>query len=210
LWRNDAKKRHERVIEPKGNGRMPVLKSLQVIGGLLGLAGVLAAASAMAEVQWYVDATFADGGTVKGTFSLGPTDYYAQDVNLQTSANGNFSGFLFGAPTDVAVGLPNHSTIIVFGPTYSGDQLVLYAENTLDVAGPNGLLSTSYECFDSYSCPTSPPGDTRYVVGPGILSVTAPAPEPGAWALMLIGVGAAGFAARVRRRGVTVAAKAQA
>jgi len=190
---------------------MSVLKPLTALWGVVGLVGALAAGPAAAEVKWYVDATFADGGTLKGYFSVGPQDYYAQDVHLTTSANGPFAGFTFGGATDIAIGLEdNHTVVPLYGPTYSGDQLVLYAENTLDVAGPNALLSTSFECFDSYICPTSPPGDTRYIVGPSTLSLSASAPEPGAWALMLVGLGAVGFAARLRRRAAAISAPARA
>ncbi len=177
-----------------------MFKPLWVVAPLLALVGVMAASAAPAEVRWYVDATFTDGGTVKGYFDLGSTDYYAQDVHLQTSANGVFSGFDFGGPTDIAAGLPDHSTIIVIGPTYSSDILVLYAENTLDVAGPNELLSTSVECVDYYTCPTSPEIGVRFLDGSSPLSLTAPGPEPATWALMLVGVGAVGFSLRLRRR----------
>jgi hypothetical protein len=71
---------------------------------------------------------------------------------------------------------------------------VLFSENSLDSSGPNMLLTTSYECNFSYSCPGGGDVSVRYLESPSVLG----APEPAGWALMLIGVGGIGMA--VRRR----------
>lgn len=172
---------------------MPVFRRLAGFATFLML---LTTSSAMAEVRWYLDATFSDGGTVKGYFSI--SQYYAIDYTLQTSANGNFDAYDF-LPTTTGVAGPviSDSQVLIFGPSYNGDQLMLLSENPLDVAGPNALLTTSYECTDSYDCPSSPTGDTRYITTATLSNNNAP--EPATWGLLLLGFGAIGALTRHRR-----------
>jgi hypothetical protein len=172
---------------------MLVFRRLMIFAAFFTL---VASSSALAEVRWYLEATFSDGGTAKGYFSI--SQYYAVDYNIQTTANGDFDAYEF-LPTTTGVAGPviSPTDVLIFGPSYSGDQLRLYSENPLDVAGPNALLTSSYECMTSYSCPASPAGDTRYVTS-AILSNGA-VPEPAIWGFLLLGFGAIGARARHRR-----------
>jgi hypothetical protein len=165
------------------------------LAGFAALLALLATSPAIAQVRWYLDATFSDGGTVKGYFSI--SQYYAVDYDLTTSANGNFDAYTF-LPTTTGVAGPviSDTQVLIFGPSYNGDQLMLFSQNSLDAAGPNALLTTSYECTNSYVCPTSPTGDTRYVTS---ASLSNTAPEPATWGLLLLGFGAIGAVTRHRR-----------
>jgi hypothetical protein len=159
---------------------------------LAALACALAAPAANADIIYNVDAKFTDGGTVTGYFDINASGYLG-DFNLQTSANGPFAGFDFvpGNGNISGGSSPGSSKAVFFGPTYDGDQLVLYAKSPLDSAGPNSLTGASFECQNSYSCPTG--GDVRFLA----------VPEPAVWAMMLIGV--AGIGARLRRKAAMAA-----
>ena len=161
--------------------------------------GFLAPAAANADEHWVVNATFTDGGTLTGFIdfnvygSLGAYD-------LVTSPVGGFPGFEFRpGHGNISGGLfgPGDTSLTLLGPAYNSDILVLTASSSFLVSqNGNYLQASSAECVGLYSC--SPGAGTRYLSGASLMAV----PEPAAWALMTIGFGGIGAAARRRRTAV--------
>ena len=166
--------------------------ALAFVGGAL-----LAPLAATADEVWSVNATFTDGGALTGFLDF---NVYGQlgNFDLRTSAVGGFPGFDFRpGHGDIAPagGGPGTTSIVLYGPTYDTDNLVLNASTSFTTSQPgNVLLASSAECIGAYSC--SPGATTRYLSGPSPLGT----PEPSAWALMLLGLGRVGAAARRGRR----------
>jgi hypothetical protein len=159
-----------------------------------GLVAVLGLASvAQADEHWGIDATFADGGTLKGYIDFNTYGYVAS-YDLVTSAAGAFGGFDFtagGGNISPSGGGPGATEVTLFGPSDDGDQLTLMVSKpfTTEISD-NTLLTSTFECFGSYSCPTS--GTVRYLSAPSTLA----APEPASWSMMLLGLGGVGAVLR--------------
>ena len=140
------------------------------------------------------DATFDDGTTLTGSFS---TDVYGfvTDWNLSTQADGIFTSYNYTTGgTDYAA---SGNYFIDFQPGYFGDLHVAF-QNDLSIATPtvDPIVTgeASFECQSSYSCFVPMDGATRYLVS----GYADSAPEPTAWALMLIGFAGVGYALRRR------------
>ena len=166
----------------------------------LGLVAVLACGqAASADTHFTLRATFTDGATATGYIDFNGSGYIAA-YDVVTTAGGPFAGFDFRSTTQQigAATLPNGpgtTSVTLFAGGYSSDQLHLFTTLPLTTTSKdNILLASSYECQKSFGCPATT--DVRYVAAPAQLGT----PEPGAWALMLLGVGAVGAAGRNARR----------
>ena len=157
---------------------------------------LLTPAAATADEHWVINTTFSDGGTLTGFIDFNVNGYVSA-FNLRTSAVGAFPGFDFTpghgniAPFGGGVGT---TSVVLFGPGYNVDNLVLNASAPFTASQHgNYLAASSYECLDSYGCPAGPA--TRYLSGQSLMGV----PEPASWALMLLGFGGLGLSLRRRR-----------
>ena len=170
-------------------------------GVVLAAGAALTASTASADIHWIVNATFTDGGTLTGYFDINQ-DGYLGEFNLQTSANSPFGGFDFTPGGDNISGTsgPGLSEVSFLGPTYDGDQLVLFSTSPFDSSGPNSLTTLSFECQNSYSCPDG--GEDGYAVR--YLGAESPlstgTPEPATWMLVLAGFAGLGAALRSAHR----------
>jgi hypothetical protein len=178
-----------------------VLKSTVALTALLAI-GLAAPALATPDTLWRVDATFDDGATLKGFLDFNGYGYI-KSWDLKTTAGPDFAAFDFSSSI-AGVVTPSQNTIagdsftFYNGPSYLGDVLTLIASKPFNSASSgNTLLATSVESVNYLS-----PSPTRYLTAPTSLA----APEPAAWALMLVGVAAIGSGLRQRRRGSPVAA----
>ena len=164
--------------------------------GALSAIGILSAEPASAAALWWkVSGTFDDGGTLTGIFH---TNVYGflDSYDLKTSANSPFGGFEFSTPNasnHFISGGVTATSLYVFGTSYNGEQLNLNFSQSIYAPSHNVLLSSSFECQNSYSCPSG--GDVRFLTA-GVAAV----PEPATWALMLVGLGGIGMAMRAARR----------
>lgn len=178
----------------------------RIIAGAAAVALCAAAGAANATTYVLHNARFDDGTTATGTFST--NSYGWIDAwNIQTS-----DGFITGntyTPT-INPGYAPGDTVVTFNrPDYLGFlQLTLSTPLTSSgviplIVGPGG---PSYEC-DTWSCP-GPSFDVRYLAASrdGIGGFLAAIPEPGAWVMMIGGLGLIGAAARRRRSAAACAA----
>jgi hypothetical protein len=166
---------------------------LRFASALAASACVFAASAAFADTHWVVTGVFDDGTTLSGYFNINVYgNLGAYDLMTQTGPVLAAGVYQTGEPTSAGA-----STLDV-QPTYQQDLHLEFA-NPVGVAAPtDALLTTSYECQNSYNCYLPSGGDRRYLV-----SGVASAPEPAAWALMLVGVGGLGISLRRRRAPLT-------
>jgi len=168
--------------------------------------GVVGATAASAT-KWIVNGTFSDGATLTGFFEFNQYGYIS-DYDLKTSAAGAFAGFEFKSGAGYIAGSvsPDKTIIPFFGATYNGPQLTLVSALplTTGLVG-NSLTGASYECQNSFNCPSG--GDVRFLNVAA--TAIAPTPEPATWAMMLMGFGLAGYGLRrratIRSQSVTFA-----
>jgi hypothetical protein len=158
------------------------------ITAALAAASIFATSAAVADVHWVVAGTFDDGTTLSGYFNI-DTYGYLGTYDLTTRAGPVLAASIYENDS-TAQGVSS----VDFQPTYTQDLHLDFA-NPIGVAAPSDpLLITSYECVNSYGCAGASGGDRRYLV-----SGFASAPEPAAWALMLVGVAGLGLSLRARR-----------
>jgi hypothetical protein len=164
-------------------------------------AGALATPlAANADTLWSVDATFTDGASLTGYLDFNVYGYISK-WDLKTTAGSGYSAFDFSSSIPGVIA-PSQNTVAADsftfynGPTYTGDVLTLIASKPFNApSSGNVLLDTSYESVNYDATPA------RYLGAATALG----APEPAAWAMMLVGVAAIGAGLR-RRRGVALAA----
>jgi hypothetical protein len=152
---------------------------------------------AKADVVWTVeDSTFIGGGTVSGTFTIDVYGFLLNNWSLTTTLGGVFPGFTYNASDSY---YSNGTFYVDAQPGYSQDLHLVFAHSLLVPAANNPIVAggVSYECVGSYSCfiPFAPSGTDRYI-GTGF---AAAAPEPGTWAMMILGFLCIGFVAFRRK-----------
>jgi len=184
----------------------------KLMGGVLAVAigaGVAAAGSDAAlalPTTWMLQgATFDDGGTASGEFTIGPYGYLIAPISVTTTAGTLLGGFSYVPtdPSDIVPGTPPAYGVDFFSPSYNLDLHIVF-QNSLESTGPNPIvLASSYECA-AFTCPGpdtySPGADTRFFTGG---EAVAAAPEPASFTLLALG--AMGVIVLRRRRASALA-----
>jgi hypothetical protein len=172
-----------------------------------------AASPALADITWTVSGTFNDGGQLSGWFTLNVYDYLS-DYDLTTTAGSIVDPGVEYTPANSY--WSNGAFYLDVQPGYFG-ALNLAFVDTLAVPEAHNALVTidpgppapvvpqfpatfSYECVQSWSCYLATGGPTRYIADGFASARGSAAPEPAAWALMIVGFGLAGGLLRTRRR----------
>jgi hypothetical protein len=173
--------------------------SLAALCAASALCVAAAPSMASADTRWLVDATFDDGTTLTGTFTINVYGFL-ESANLETETNGAFTGFDY---TTADSYYSNGNFYVDFQPGYTQDLHLEFA-NTLTTGSQNNLIiggenGPSYECEGSYSCYIPMGGDTRYIAS----GFADEVPEPATWALMLAGFGGLGMALRAKQKFAT-------
>jgi hypothetical protein len=153
---------------------------------------IVASASAAAAAQVYdLDISYFNGDSFTGTVSLSPT-------TSSDTVNGTFDYFI-GHGLHKTAESETIDKITTFGPILGGYNSTL--------TGPVHGQFPSFSYFFDAGVPT-PTKPIVEFLGDGVtsISLSAAAPEPGEWALMLLGVLGVGAALRKRRSTVSAAA----
>jgi hypothetical protein len=164
-------------------------KSLGVAAvAAIAFAGPLAAQATTINI----DGSFKGGGTVTGTISFGSGTMF----NLTTTGGPDGSvSYTTGDPVDVGYpsGLTFDAINYAAAPYFSELHLVFLSDIwTAQDGSTMQLQSSSYECFESFTCPTNE-GLTGFFLQNAV-------PEPASWALLMVGVGAIGASLRFARK----------
>jgi len=175
------------------------MKSL-VIAASMACAVLGAATSAGAAIlTWTLqDVTFVDGGTASGSFVYDTASHATSDWDITTTAGTTLAGFHY-QPSGGLVQIDVFSTntlLFAASPSFSS-YLYLHFAGPLTAAGGTVALLTVRSPQGSLEA--GPPVGRAVQSG----SVSAVVPEPGVWALMILGFGATGSALRRRARGAS-------
>jgi hypothetical protein len=164
-----------------------------VLGAVLGVAMASGFASAANATTYYLHgAEFDDGTSVTGFFSTNVSGYFdGYDI---ATVNGAIAGYHYVYGVINATYNPGDSGATFNRPDYIG-YLSLSAAGPIDGLVTGSLALTGISECDTFG-PPCPVGHGRSFSS-GSLSLT-PAPEPTAWALMMLGFGAVGLALRKR------------
>ena len=172
-----------------------MLNSFRILAATSVLA--LASPACAAETRFDITGgTFADGTAFSGFFNLDTTTRVFGDFNFVT-ATGSLPAFTY---TDANSGLyanggagPNNFTVI----KDDGRRVFNFSFLSPLTSGTQAInVASSYDCNNC--------GTFRRVTAGSVTSVAA-VPEPGTWALMLLGFGAVGVSMRRRGTGYTLA-----
>jgi len=161
------------------------------------LAGTLVAGPAMAgPLTWTLsNVTFDDGGTASGSFTYDADLDALTNWTITTTPGSTLGGTTYD-PSGPAFTVGN--AVFYFGANGIFDPYLRLstASGLTDAGGTVALLAgSSWECTNC--------GTFRLVTGGSLSASAAGVPEPAAWAMMVVGFGAIGFAAR-RRQGTGV------
>jgi hypothetical protein len=193
-----------------------------VAASLAVVSGVGLSSNAKADIVFTLsNVELSDGAFLSGTFYLNSDGYIATPpfgapYSLTTTsgilpgntyASGQTPSAMINTPTNtvvtfqeyVPVGAP--STDDVLQLTFAG--ALGLGNNTLE----GGIGGPSWECV-GFTCPVGFDNDpTRYVLADTTIVVgsVAPVPEPGTWAMLILGFSGIGFMAYRRRSHVAVA-----
>jgi hypothetical protein len=175
----------------------------------MALAAVVAAGSFMAmpsaakaDVAWFVNGTFDDGGTVTGAFNINVYGYL-DGYDLKTTRGDGFSAFEY---TELNSYFSNGTFYFDAQPGYQQDLHLEFVDDLGVAIAYNPIVGgdqgPSYECQGSFSCYVPTDGAIRYITS-GYAS--AAVPEPAIWAMMLLGFGGLGAMLRDQRRKLAAA-----
>jgi hypothetical protein len=163
------------------------------------LASAAIPVTAGADTTWLIqDATFSDGGTLTGTFSIDQYGYL-DAASLTTGAGTVLGGQTYGMNSQAS----NDSFYIDFNPGYTTDLHIVFADPLTARESHDSIVlgGSSFECVGSFSCSTGQAGTVRYLTG-GFATYV---PEAATWAMMVLGAGLVGAGIRLTRdkRGVS-------
>jgi hypothetical protein len=151
---------------------------------------------ASAQVVWYVHGVFTDGTKLTGSFSVNQYDDLA-GFNLTTHTQGDVNGQNYTGLLNPSGFSSTSVTAYDQSPIYDGALFLQFSGDVTTGSIPTlSILTSSYECEQSYACPTDTL--TRYLEAGSYITTTAP--EPSTWALLLAGFAGVGGALRIRGR----------
>ena len=180
-----------------GSAMSGILKKIALATAAV-LVVVFAAAVARADVVWTINnATFDDGTTLHGTFTIDQYGYLLNNFSFTTEAKGGFESFTYNASDSY---YSNGTFYVDAQPQYQQDLHLVFTSSLLAPSAYNAIVGggPSYECQGpSWGCENSPPtgGITRYIDG-GFASAV---PEPSTWAMMILGFLGVGFVSYRRK-----------
>lgn len=166
-------------------------KSVLILGALIASS---LPSLASAAIVFNVNGNFASGGTLTGTFTTNDAINQVIGINLMSSANGAFQATTYNSVATIDnQALPNSFRLTVTSGTTKQLQ-VDFSPTTLTAAG--GVIGgNSFEAQQIIGA------GNRTLTGT-VLTAPAAVPEPSTWAMLFVGFGAIGGAARYRRRSV--------
>lgn len=177
------------------------------------LLGAGAPSVANADIVWTVNGVFDDGGALSGYFNINVYGFL-DGYDLTTTAGGTQSGFDY-TPSDSY--FSNGAFYVDAQPGYEQDLHLAFSDPVSTPVAVDPIIGgeggPSYECINSFSCYIPLGGQVRYLAsgyasagGGNINGLNLdPVPEPGVWAMLVIGFGALGGALRVARRRTSLA-----
>jgi hypothetical protein len=143
----------------------------------------------------FISGSFVGGGTVSGNISFGS----GLTFDL-TTTGGPYGGFTYTSanPLDGVSGYYPPPTFSINFTQDVGEPSTLHLALANDLfsesdGNTDPLLSSSYECVNSFVCPNS----EAQFAGFSLRNVV---PEPATWALLMMGVGAIGAGLRFARK----------
>jgi hypothetical protein len=186
------------------------MKTVKMALAAAGCAMALTATPAAADVTWYVTGTFDDGGQLSGYFTVNVYGYLTSYDLLAGPGGLHGTDFDYTPATTYksnTVSAPFRLNAWDRDPPYKGGLQLVFESAFLTPAARNDLVTNlagenpSWECRDSWVCPTTAPGQnqTRFLESGRASTSRALVPEPATWALMILGFGTAGAALRRRR-----------
>jgi hypothetical protein len=179
--------------------------SLALLVSVLG--GAVSTCSAHA-ITWTLNGTFADGGTVSGTFVYDPDLGSTQNINtFNIAVSGGNTGVFFPfdfTPANSAASVSVNGTQFFFGSlaTYTGGEIYVVQFTTVSpLSDAGGVVNIDLASPDSANCFNCVPF-RLFTSGTITVPVTLPStPAPSTLILVLVGLGCAiPYAARHRRR----------
>jgi hypothetical protein len=176
-------------IKALGFGLGRICQNKAAIAALSVLALQAASQAQAAAIVYTVDGTYDSTGTLTGTFDVNTATDAVTAVDLTMSAAGGIDAMTFTDPSEFSYYLyANPSFYNLGAEDYDGYQLFLGFQQDGGALASSGFGDSSIDIYFG-------PG---YAISGTITEGPAGVPEPGAWALMLLGVGLAG--AKLRRR----------
>jgi hypothetical protein len=165
------------------------------VAALLAASASAIPAKATTTLAWTLsNVTFADGATATGTFTTDSTNGNLVSYNLFTTAGSSLGAFHYDANTSKKYGDNNFGPNSFLVQTLDFHRYInLEFNNPLTGGGFDAITITNESSFECNNC-----NPNRYVTAGYATSVTASVPEPLSWALMVVGFGLVGVAARRR------------
>ena len=129
-------------------------------------------------------------GTLTGTFTTNANMTSITSFDFIASAAGSFPGFEYTSANSSVSASTLPSQYFQIDSTTGGNELRIYFSSALTATGTSISTASSYESEQA--------GGNRFVLGSIAAAITA-VPEAETWTLMILGLGAVGFAMRRRR-----------
>jgi hypothetical protein len=164
------------------------------VAALLAASASAIPAKAATTLAWTLSGvTFDDGGTATGTFTTDSTNGNLLSYDLSTTAGTTLGAFHYDATTSKKYGDNNFGSNSFLVQTLNFHRYINLAFNNPLTGGGFDAITIGQNSFECNNCTPD-----RYVTAGYATSVTASVPEPLSWALMVVGFGLVGVAARRR------------